>query len=452
MDSRRASVRVHLMLILTLIVFQAALAEEPTTSPATAMVGVDAFGPGFLPVMPWDPQHGWRLPPLDRANGLASIAECGFNMAGFVQSRDIAECERLGLKAIIAPPDGERPWAGPWRDLTDEQIESRVRQQIDTGGSSAAVVGYFIMDEPGTRDFPALAKAVAAVRKYAPGKLAYINLFPGYATIGAPDHSQLGAKSFTEYLERYVAEVKPQFISYDNYMVQYSNDLQAPAMAARYFNDLLEVRRVAMKHGLSFWNIVSSNQIRPVTTVPSPANLMLQGFTTLAAGGHGVTWFTYYATSGSSRGYAYAAVEYDDHRTDTWLFLQMVNRQIRAIGSITTGLTSTGVFASTPLPDVKNLPLLPGRVVERLEACASRRDTGAPIPPIMIGEFAGPDGNDHIMLVNLSLQYSAHIKPSFRAGFPIIERASTADGAFHALRDPDNLWLTPGQGCLLRLR
>jgi hypothetical protein len=155
------------------------------------------------------------------------------------------------------------------------------------------VLGCFIRDEPGALEFPYLAKLVAAVKRHDPGKLAYINLFPGYATLGARDTSQLQAETFTEYLERYVAQVKPQFISYDNYMVEYSQDLRDRVKAASYFRDLLEVRRVAMKHHLPFWNVVSSNQIRPFTTPPSPANLLLQAWTTLAAGGRGVSWFKY---------------------------------------------------------------------------------------------------------------------------------------------------------------
>ena len=171
-------------------------------------------------------------------------------------------------------------------------------------GKSPAIKGYFIMDEPGVADFPALGKAVAAVKKYAPGKLAYINLFPNYATLGAPDMSQLGTSNYTEYLERFVAEVKPQVISYDNYMVQFSDDLKNTGKAASYYHNLLEVRRVAQKHQLPCLNIVSANQIRPHTPIPSPANLQFQAYTTLAAGYRGVTWYNYYGP-----GYKYTPID-----------------------------------------------------------------------------------------------------------------------------------------------
>jgi hypothetical protein len=54
--------------------------------------------------------------------------------------------------------------------------------------------------------------------------------------------------------------------------------------AAVYYRDLIEVGRVASKHGLPFWNVVASNQIRNFTPIPSPANLAFQAYTTLAAG------------------------------------------------------------------------------------------------------------------------------------------------------------------------
>jgi hypothetical protein len=72
-------------------------------------------------------------------------------------------------------------------------------------------------------------------------------------------------------------------------------DLADRARGTSYCTNLLAIRRVARKHGLPFWNAVSSNQIRPYSTVPSPANLRLQVYTTLAAGARGLTWFTYYA-------------------------------------------------------------------------------------------------------------------------------------------------------------
>ena len=401
--------------------------------------------PDMFPIMPWDPLHGWKPPYSNPKHGLESIAECNFTVAGFVQPGDLPLCERLGLAAIMAPAPSEKPWFGEWMKLSDADIDRTVRQMVEAAADSPAILGYFIMDEPGSPAFPALSKAVRAVKKYAPGKLAYITLFPSYATVGAPDKSQLGTATYTEYLERFVTEVKPQIISYDNYMVQYSDDLQDRQKAAIYYADLLEVRRVAQKYHLPFWNIVSSNQIRRQTTIPSPANLAFQAYTTLAAGGRGVSWFRYY-----QGGYAYAPIDNAGEKTLTWRYLQAVNRQLRILGPIMNRLTSTGAFFSSP-PPVSDLPLLPGRILNHVKSIASPRGFSQDEPPIMVGEFEDGQGQDYIMIVNLSLERSVNIKMHTRKTYRTKLLISAEDSRFLTLDEKGGHWLPAGHGVLIKL-
>ena len=421
-----------------------AIAADP---PSNISPPIQPFthSPDLFPVMPWDVLHGWKEPYRNPKQGLESIAECNFTMAGFVTPEDIPLCEKLGLAAIIAPAKSDKPWFGKWREMNAEQIDRAVKQMVEASGDSPAVLGYFIMDEPGSPTFPALARAVAAVKKYAPGKLAYINLFPSYATVGAPDKSQLGTATYTEYLERFVNEVRPQLISYDNYMVQYSDDLKDKTKAAIYYADLLEVRRVAQKYGLPFWNIVSCNQIRPQTTIPSPANMAFQAYTTLAAGGRGVSWYKYYQD-----GYAYAPIAKSDEKTMTWRYLQVVNHQLRTLGPIMNRLTSTGVFFTSP-PAVKDLPLLPGKVVREVQSTASPRGLSDAQPPIMVGEFQDEGGHDYVMLVNLSLDRSANIKISTVKPHKTRQIFSAEDGRLLPLDEENGHWLLAGNGVLIKL-
>ncbi|PIY53757.1 MAG: hypothetical protein COZ06_01215 [Armatimonadetes bacterium CG_4_10_14_3_um_filter_66_18] len=173
-----------------------------------------ATPPEFFPILPWDPLHGWKEP-VEPKHGVESIAECNFTMAGFVKPRDLSVCEQLGLKALMFGCADRGPLSrDEWKKLPAEEIDAFVKRMIDDAGRSEAVLGYYLVDEPGASLFPKLAAGVAAVRKYAPGKLAYINLFPGYATLGAPDTSQLEAPSFEEYLQRFVEQVRPQLVSY----------------------------------------------------------------------------------------------------------------------------------------------------------------------------------------------------------------------------------------------
>jgi hypothetical protein len=382
-----------------------------------------ALRPHQFSLMPWDQMR--RIDgPEDKVHGMASLVDCNFTYAGFVPVADLAACDKLGLKAIVQP---ERDLGRP---MPDDKIEQEVRKLIDQTKNSPACVGYYIRDEPDASHFAHLGKVVAAVRRHAPDKLAYINLFPGYAT-----PKQLGAKNFTEYLERYAAEVKPQFLSYDNYMVQISKDLVDAKRAAIYFRDLMEVRRVSLEHGLPFWNIVAGLQIRPEASRPSPANLLLQGWTTLAAGGRGVSWFKYK----QQKDYSYGAIDMQHRRGITWNYLQMVNRQLQVIGPIVAGLKSDGVYFTAPAPLEKG-PLLPGKIVKKLDADG----------PLMLGEFSSKgEAVDHLVLVNLSLQRTTIVRLKDLLALGKLEAYSPEDG--HLEKCNPNLHLTAGQGVLIKL-
>jgi hypothetical protein len=383
-------------------------------------------------ILPWD-QTRLIDGPEDRVHGLASLVDCSFTYAGFPRVADLKACEKLGLKAIVFP-DEALGLTKRHHHLSDEQIENAIRTLADETKASPACVGYFILDEPGASEFADLGKIVAAIRRHAPGKLAYINLLPSYATAGAPGKSQLEAKSFTEYLERYVTEVKPDFLSYDNYMVELSMDLHDRKKGSRYFHDLLEVRRVSLEHGLPFWNIVSCNQIRPNTTPPSPANLLLQAWTTLAAGGRGVSWYKYL-----QKGYLYGPIDTEHGRTATWSYLQMVNRQLKVVGPIIGRMKSVGVYFTAPAP-LDGGPALPGKLAMKLEADA----------PLMIGEFASKDDAvDHVVLVNLSLERTAKVQLKDLRSLGTLEEYSPEDG--HLAKCGVDIYLPAGQGVLLKV-
>ena len=385
----------------------------------------------FFPILCWNSLGRWKNPKATLDHGFASIQACQFTIGGFAKVEQLPECEKLGLKVFVsgqAHQIGRTDWENP--KLTEAKIEQKMKDMAEQTRNNKAVIGYYICDEPNASMFPRLAMAVKYIKKYAPGKLAYINLFPNYATA-----SQLGTKTYTQYLERFVKEVRPEVLSYDNYMVQYSKDMLMEDKVARYFDNLLAVRRVALKYKIPFWNIVSSNQIRPFTTIPSPANLGLQAYTTLAAGGRGVSWYTYYA-----RSYGYAPISTNDTKTQTWYYLKEINRQLKILGPIMNHLTSIGVYFTSPTPS-KNLPELPGKLVQDVVA-----ET-----PIMVGEFKGDDGKDYVMIVNLSLEKSTWFTPSLHQEKVTISMISSADGKPELFNMEKGHWLVAGQGLLLKL-
>jgi hypothetical protein len=394
-------------------------AGQQTTSPRTEPIR-DLF-----PIMPWEIQPEKQVQLDEPGHGIDSLRACGFDTVAFVRPDQLEKVEKAGMRALVGRSSDLRL---NWRRMSDKAIFAHVQRLVDEPGESEALIGYFIADEPGAADFRALGKAVAAVKRLAPGKLAYINVLPNYA-----GRSQLGTNTYREYLERYVAVVKPQFLSYDNYSVQYSLDLTNRARAAKYYTNLLEARRVAVKYGLPFWNAVSSNQIRPYTTIPSPANLRMQAYTTLAAGARGLTWFTYYAGV-----YEYAPIDRAGKRTATWSYLKRVNGQVKTLRPILIGLRSTGVYFTAPAP-AAGLRMLPGKLVTSITSPTA----------VMVGEFSREGDKKFAMVVNLSLTRSA--KVTVRAQARSIRRVSPVDRSLTPLADDGSLWLAAGQGMLLKL-
>jgi hypothetical protein len=379
----------------------------------------------LFPVMPWELQAEKQALLLERGHGIESMRACGFDTVAFVRPDQLGSVEKAGMRALVGRPGDARV---SWRTLSDRAVREYVKRVVDASGGSDALIGFFLADEPAVPDFPALAKAVAAVRELAPGKLAYVNLYPNTASA-----AQLGAKTYGEYLARFARVVKPQVLSYGNFGVQYSNDLRNSARAGSYLTNLVQVRRVALRQGLPFWTAIASNQIRPHTPVPSPANLAVQAYASLATGSRGLSWFTYYAGR-----YGYAPIDAAGRRTATWSYLAMVNAQVRALRPILAGLRSTGVYF-TASPMTAGLSLLPGKAVTSVGVRS----------PVMVGEFVSSRNERYAMVVNLDLTRSVKLAVKARASRP--SRVSPVDRSPEPLPSDGSLWLPAGQGALLEL-
>ena len=393
---------------------------------------------GFYPLFPWG-----GLGDTDEMIG--SISECGFNMPGFISADALPIAEKYSMKTIIRFP---APLYTEGEDV--EAYGEKVKEAVAPTKDNPDVIGYCLTDEPGADKFPALAVTVAAIKKHAPGKLAYINLFPGYATtLGADAVSQLGTWTYTEYLERYVQEVRPQFISYDNYMVEYSEDMMNAERAASYWTDMLEVRRIAMKYKLPWWNIISCLAIQTESSPPTAARYAFQAYTSLAAGCNALSWFIYTQVCD----FTYSPINESGDRTLSWLYLQTINRQIRTVGEFLTQFESTDVWFSDPAP-VPDLPRNSGTLVTDLTLSWSTMAEPAEItdtPQVMVGEFRSKsDSRRAVMIVNLNFGRSLKVDFETADGYRIV-------GAFNPVaakvndRPETGWWILPGHGTLFIL-
>ena len=413
----------------------------------------------FFPVFPWDHLGNWGAEYQPLEDGVRSMAECACTLSGFMNDdAGVALAKKNGLRCILEA--GFERFDD--RKISDSElaeklaaIDSAIKERVQGTKDDPFVLGYNLTDEPGAYHFKSLAAAVAAVKKYAPGKLAYINLFPGYAsTIGADVDSQLGTYSYEEYLERFVQEVKPQLLSYDNYMIEYSEDMREINRASVFFTDLFAVRKVALKYDLPFWFIGSSLCIMKDSSPPTPARYAMQAYIPLAAGAQGLTWFLYYPL-----GWAESPIDAAGEKTLSWVYMRDVNEQAQALGMRLKKFRSTdlGLSPIYSKEEAPNLPQFPAPPTKVLPNVSARFSTSGPFaenekPKILVGEFEEINGESvAAMVVNLSFASSVKVNFTKPDGYKTLKVVSPVTGKDAVVSDEklqDGFWIIPGHGTL----
>jgi hypothetical protein len=362
---------------------------------------------------------GWAPADVDLIRG---VRECGCNLAGIIPIESLDVVRDAGLKCFVFDPtthvgDAEAR-------LSDDEIEKRVRALTQKVARHPAVYGYYLRDEPGAGAFDGLARWTAAFRRIAPETPSYINLFPNYA-----NEAQLGVKTYEEYLERFLTAVKPPVLCYDHYALMDDGSLRGG-----YFQNLEAVRAASLKHNLPFWNVVLSNAHFHYAE-PSPGGLRFQAYTTLAYGGKGIAYFTYFAPAVGN--YRLAPVDQFGNRTPTWDMLRNVNLQIHRLCPAYLKLKSVNVVHH---PDV------PSGCKGIASAKHVAEVSGG---SLLVGEFEDADGAPWVMVVNKDLHRSTPFGIRFKATGQI-RMISAYSGAEEAWAG-ENGWLAAGQGMLLRL-
>ncbi|MBN1437055.1 MAG: hypothetical protein JW936_08260, partial [Sedimentisphaerales bacterium] len=190
----------------------------------------DRFAIGFWVDPPYDQRFEQRYAEIAEANFTLVVG--GFGPRNGEQiSHQIRLCEQYDLNVIITPP------VNPTAEL-EELMDN-----------SPAFWGQLFRDEPGVDEFADLAVRVQAYRETNPGKLAYINLYPNYAS-----PAQWDVSSYHEYLERFVQEVNADVLSMDHY------PLMTPDVDRReaYCQNLAIMREVSLAQGIPFWNFFNT--------------------------------------------------------------------------------------------------------------------------------------------------------------------------------------------------
>ncbi len=371
----------------------------------------------------------WAGPTM--TDGVAKqMADGGWNLV-WCGEKELDLAQRHGLRAqlqdaLLAPAT-----------LDDAAQRAKLDDLIARVRNHPALYSYFIVDEPSAGSFAALGKMVAYLRERDPAHLAYINLFPTYAT-----NEQLGTKgepvtAYKEYLRGYFKTVKPSLLSYDHYQFAQNGD------NPDYFLNLALIRRAALDAHVPFLNIVQASTWTPAMRVPAPDELRYLIYTTLAYGGQGISYYVYTAASHSG-GIALA----DGTPTPLYAALWSLNRQFAAIAKELQPLRSLAVYhAGMSPPGAEMLPAnAPFRLDPPIASMAFKPPERA--RGVLLGYFGAADKPSHVVVVNLD--YKAEQKVGL-VGPGRLDRFDAKSGEWiKGNSERLELQLKPGDGVLIR--
>jgi len=376
----------------------------------------------------------WASPAIT-APVAKQMADGGFNLVCCSTEQELNVAQQHGLRVqfhsgLIAPATLDNPAE---KKKLDDLIE-KVRNH-------PALYSYFVRDEPCTTDFAGLGRIVAYLRERDPKHLAYINLFPTYAS-----NEQLGTKgdvetAYREHVKQFINVVKPALLSYDNYRFAVAGDLE------QYFLNLGIMRQFALQSGLPFLNIVQSSSWDPSMRVPNGDEMRYLVYTTLAYGAQGISYYVYCCPNHKG-GIALA----DGTPTPIYHALKTLNPEFVAIASQLQPLRSLAVYHAGMLP--QGTVALPADAPFRVDppVAAMPCENLKPVQGVLLGYFGTADQAakpTHAVAVNLDHKASHTITLVGPGNLETFDATAKSWSSAGASRVP--LQLPPGGGKLVRI-
>lgn len=245
--------------------------------------------------------------------------------------------------------------------------------------------------------------------------------------------------TYEEYVRMLVDVIQQPFLSYDNY------SLVGGEMLDYFFTNLEVVGRLSVETGVPFWNcVLSVTHFNYMDN--TDATYHLQAYSTMAHGGRGIQYFSYFTWSNGN--YRLGPIDQFGNKTFSWEMIRRINNEIHALAPTLQKLTSQGVYHYPDVPP-RCRPLSESRLVESVEM--TQRYV---VPPqqgrFLVGELADEQGRPYLMLVNKDLDSSFRYRIELKEPGGTLIHISPYSGAEEPFgREMD--WVAPGAGHLFRI-
>lgn len=256
-----------------------------------------------IPILAWN-----GIPPVETSNArYEELMESGitYDFTSFPDLKTMMKALKIakknGIKMIISCPE----------------LETDTKKTVRRFMHNPAVAGYYLKDEPSSKDFPELAERVKKIRTIDDNHFCYINLFPNYA-----NEEQLGTKTYREYVNLFIKEVPIKHLSFDHYPVI------GDSLRKRWYENLEIFSEEARKAGKSFWAFALTVSHGPYP-IPTVAELRLQVYSNLAYGAQGIQYFTYWTPKSDIWDFHHGPITLDSKRSEVYDRIKLVNKEIK---------------------------------------------------------------------------------------------------------------------------
>lgn len=385
--------------------------------------------PNDFLIMPWSGyiSEGYKF---SHKAYFQDLYECGFNVSGFVAPDMIKEAKENNIMASVYV-DGikdkkvsqaqSNSWAKKVKKLIPEEFFSNVYQ-------------VYVKDEPGIKDIKNVKLYTKAIKEII-GCKSYVNLMPNYA-----GETLLG-NDYGAYCDKVVQNCGLDFISYDNYSY-YVTGLNED----RFYSNLEDISRAAKRNEVPFVNVILGSTFL-VYGQTSDYSIHVQGWSTLAYGGRGISYFVFHNVPiGNHRGGAYDRF---GSKTLVWNYIRNMNFAIHNIMPYYKDLEHINTFHIGYIPKGSN--------GKETSINFNKLEFGFNIktdekPNVVVGEFIGKtDGKEYAIIVNKSEKYSVKVKSiEFNTGKKITHIRDYSLKNPERKFDGEDMWISPGHGVLLR--
>lgn len=319
---------------------------------------------------------------VDRYNELrdAGITH-NFTFFGSVDELAIAmeAAKKAGIKMIIHCPELEK------------EPERIVNQFMD----HPALAGYFLRDEPGRKDFPALGEWAKRIHSVDNEHFCYLNLFPNIAT-----KEQLGTETYREHVKLFIEEVPLEFLSFDHYPIIVDGSGER-IIRDEWYENLEIFSEETHKVGKRFWAFALAVAHGPYP-IPTIEELRLQVFSNLAYGAQGIQYFTYWTPSvNEGHNFHHAPIDFDTkRRTEVYDYITQMNREIKDLSKVFMNSKVESVFHTGD-----SIPIGTRRL-EKLPDVISKFETeGIGV----IVSFLNKDNMSYMVIVNRDFKQNQYV-------------------------------------------